>query len=167
MQRQSPGPQFKQVKKLGDFGSVQVSYSGSIGCSWFETHRKTGDCFKPMRDSFTVSWYPAESTLCREVEERDWQTCTPQQYVPLRLWDASRSVSDQSPNIYHPLLFSEGECRKPCRCVMPGGEGNTRCGCPPSLSAQQSLIPRIICSLFSFTVFFFFLKLWMFSKGIK
>lgn len=108
-----------------------------------------------MRDSFAVSWCPAESTLCGEVEETDWQTCTPQQYVPLRLWDALRSVSDQSPNIYHPLFFSKGECRKPCRCVMPGGEGNTRCGCPPSLSAQQSLIPRIICSLFSFTDFFF------------
>lgn len=60
-------PQFKQVKKLGDLGSVQVSYSGSIGCSRFETYRKTRDFFKPVHDSFAVNLCPGESTLCQEV----------------------------------------------------------------------------------------------------
>lgn len=115
-----------------------------------------------------VSWreYIMPGSLRDRLIDLHQDFCTPQQYIPLHLWDALRSVSDQS-TIYHPLpvsLFSNRKWQKPCMSVMPGSEGNTCSSCPlfskctAKFNHQNSL-------LFIFLHWFFFLKCGCFLKA--
>lgn len=89
--------------------------------------------------------------------------CTPQQYIPLR------SVSDQSSNIYHPLsvsFFSNRQCQKLSRSVMPGSEGNTCCSCPLFFKCTAEFNPQNNL-LFIFLHCLFFSKRGCFLKAPK
>lgn len=161
--RWNPVPAFKQVKKLGDFGSVQVSCKSSVGCTRLETYRKIRDCFKCVCDSFAVSWCPGGSRLCQEVRDRLIDV-TPQQDIAWHLWNALRSVikAPTSTTHYQPLASLTENARSHVRLwCQAAREAHTQVA-PVLLSAQPSLIPRIICSL----LIFFFLSVWMFSECI-
>lgn len=95
-------PQFKQVKKLGDFGSVP----GIL--QWFhwpqiETYRKARDCFKLRVTAFLCAGVLERAHYARKFK-RETDRSAPRLLHPTAVYSlALRRVSDQGTDIYHPL----------------------------------------------------------------
>lgn len=146
------------MKKLEALGFVDISYNCSVGCTRFEKYRK-------MILLQACAWHlccklESWSEYIMPVSLRDGlidlhqDFCAPQQYIPLHLWDALRSVSDQSTSIYHPSPVSsltENARNYVSLWCQAAREAHTLVA-PSSPSAQQNSMPRIIWS-FSFTDF--------------
>lgn len=158
-------PQSKPGKRLGDLGSVQAPSGVLLAVPDLRYAER-----QEIASSFAGSCWSGEVQDARSFREPDRSAArlahsTAQKDIPLHLWDAFRSVSDQSTNSHHPLSVSLSKCQIPHRSVVPDSGGHALQWSPPLLSAQQNLILTIICSFLP--SLYFFSKCGYFSEGAE